>query len=77
MPSIIREGEFVVYVQSSEHPPPHCHVWRSGEAIAVVSLLSLEPIFSGQRLPRQIRDVMRDRIDELWDAWNEQNPLRQ
>lgn len=76
MPAIIKERDFAIYVQFSDHPPPHCHVRRGGEEIAVVSLLTLEPLFSWQRLPRYIRDVMAEQIDELWDAFNEHNPPR-
>jgi hypothetical protein len=76
LPAIIEERDFAIYVQFSDHPPPHCHVWRSGEEIAVVSLLTLEPLFSWQTLPRYIREAIADRIDDLWDAFNEHNPRR-
>lgn len=76
MPAIIQEGDFAIYVQFSDHPPPHCHVWQSGEEIAVVSLLTLKPLFPWQRLPAHIRDAIERHIDELWDAFNEHNPPR-
>jgi hypothetical protein len=76
LPAIIHESDFSVYVQFSDHPPPHCHVWRGGEQIAVVSLTTLEPLFPGQQLPGYIREVLAERIDELWDAFNEYNPPR-
>jgi hypothetical protein len=76
LPAIIREQDFVVYVQFSDHPPPHCHVWRGGEEIAVVSLATLEPLFRHQRLPVYIRAVLADRIGELWNAFDEHTPPR-
>jgi hypothetical protein len=65
-----------VYVQFSDHPPPHCHVYQGGELIAVVALATLEPLFKWQRLPRHIRRAMEERIDELWDAFDDYNPPR-
>lgn len=76
MPAIIRARDFVVYVQFSDHPPPHCHVWRGGEEIATVSLLTLEPLFPWQELPRYIREVLEERLDDLWEAFDEHNPAR-
>lgn len=76
MPAIIQKRDFAIYVQFSDHPPPHCHVWRGGEPFAVVSLLTLAPLLSGPRLPRYIREILAERIDELWEAFNEYNPPR-
>jgi Domain of unknown function (DUF4160) len=76
LPAIIREQGFAVYVNFSDHPPPHCHVYAGGALIAVVSLATLEPIFPSQRLPGHIREVMAERIDELWAAFNDYNPPR-
>jgi Domain of unknown function (DUF4160) len=76
LPAIIRERDFAVYVQFSDHPPPHCHVWRGGELLATVSLLTLEPLFPWQQLPRYIRAAIAEHLDELWDAFNEHNPAR-
>jgi hypothetical protein len=75
LPAIYRERDFVVYVNSSDHPPPHCHVWRAGEGW-VVYLGTLTARFGPRPLPRYIRDSLAEHIDEIWDAWNERHPPR-
>ncbi len=75
MPAVYRERDFVVYVNSSDHPPPHCHVWRAGDAW-VVYLETFNVRFGPRPLPRYIRLSLIDHLDEILEVWNEQHPRR-
>ena len=77
MPTVFQQGSFAVKVYFSDtdrHRAPHFHVWIEGESVASVSLATLTP-FVGGPLPRSIRKVLEERIDEIWEAWHEHNPV--
>ena len=72
MPTIIQNGAIALKVYFSDtmrHKAPHIHVWIGGESVAVVSLLNLEP-FVGAPLPRKVRRLIDDHLEELWEAWD-------
>ena len=76
MPTIVHQDGYSIYVQFSDHPEPHCHVWRGGEELAIVSLVTLRPRFPWHRVTRQIRELIKEHHEALWIAFNEHNPPR-
>jgi hypothetical protein len=69
LPTIIENGAIALKVFFSDtmrHKAPHIHVFNGGESIAVVSR---EP-FIGGPLPRRVRRLIDENIEQLWEAWD-------
>jgi hypothetical protein len=72
---VVQRGRFSVYVYAEAgqpHHQPHCHVyWRDGES--VVDLVRLS-VLAGQPLPPAARELIRDHLVDITNAWTLLNP---
>lgn len=61
-----------IHVYVDDHPPPHCHVLRSGveTRVAIPSML----VLSGPKLDRQEVTMVMNVLDELCDEFDRLNP---
>jgi hypothetical protein len=78
MVRVFSEGGVSVYVYIESNQPhklPHCQVRFSDGSNSQVALPTLA-LLAGRSLPRAIRDLLEQRLDELCDAWDRLNPER-
>lgn len=71
---IVKGDSYSVYVYPEDHAPPHCHIrYKNDEAESVVGLPLLN-LIAGKPVPRPIRNILSNKIDELTKAWEQLNP---
>jgi hypothetical protein len=81
VPKVFEYGCYHVYIygeRGTPHKSKHCHVveGRAGkgkQAATVLLLPSLRRIV-GPDLPGNVLEYIRERLDEILDAWDKYNP---
>ena len=62
-------GVFVWDERGSPHHLPHAHVYRRGQRLASVFLLSLEFFNEVDRIPRDVVEKIKDEQQSLLAGW--------
>ncbi len=62
-------GVYVWDERGSPHHPPHAHVYRRGQRLASIFLLTLEVFNQVERLPSDLLDMIRDEQASLLAEW--------
>ena len=70
---VIKEESFSIYVYAEDHAPPHCHVRFKDKKELSVILPSLKGMY-GKKIPKEVKQVIKDNIDSLCDMWEQLNP---
>lgn len=74
---VVTRGRFSVYVYAEygqPHHQPHCDVrWSDGNAQVALPGLRL---LAGDDLLARARQLVRDELDRICDAWTQLNPER-
>ena len=69
-------GAFAVYVyaeRGNPHKRAHCHV-RGKEVTTVVSIPT-QVILAGPKLPKNVRQELQVRMEEVMQGWDRLNPI--
>jgi len=76
VPRLFSIGAFAVYVyaeRGNPHKGAHCHV-RGKEVTTVVSIPT-QIVLAGPKLPKNVRQELQARIEEVMQGWDRLNPI--
>lgn len=74
MPRLFAIGAFAIYVyveRGNPHKAAHCHV--RGKGVTTVVSIPMQVVLAGPDLPKQVRNELRSRMDEVVEAWERLN----
>ncbi len=72
---ILTGDNFGVYIYDDDHPPPHCHIIFKNQEDLVITLPLLNEMF-GKVIPKKVRNLLLNNLDDLIIYWETKHPER-